>query len=213
VAEILAPRFKFFRPQPEIIGERREGISEAVGIGVGYASFCKGILKDSPDRRGVAPVLARQPNGDKALIGTDGDIRCRKERIVIAHPFSFRRKFTHSTRILTGSSPTGKKQVVNVLLRVKVCRNRPYASNTLELLSSVNDRLFVTGSLIIEYDPKLADYGTIAERLSRRGCAIMPGAADSIVSIDGGNVADAVGRALLGALVDRIAITLVWSVL
>jgi hypothetical protein len=69
------------------------------------------------------------------------------------------------------------------------------------------------GSLTVEYDPKFVDFGTIAEKLSRRGYAVIPGATDSIVSIDSRNVADAVGRALMDALTDRIAVTLVCALI
>jgi hypothetical protein len=65
------------------------------------------------------------------------------------------------------------------------------------------------GSLTVEYDPKFVDFGTIAEKLSRRGYAVISGATDSIVSIGSRNVADAVGR----ALTDRIAVTLVCALI
>jgi hypothetical protein len=69
------------------------------------------------------------------------------------------------------------------------------------------------GSLVVEYDPKLVDNGIFAEKLSRRGYSLMSSAAESIVPIGSRNVADAVGRALLDALLDRIAITLVCAVI
>src|SRR5262249_61730059 len=62
-------------------------------------------------------MFAREANGGKLMIRSFCDLRRRKQGSSLPQSFSFRRKLTQSATILRMSSPTGKKQVIKVLLR------------------------------------------------------------------------------------------------
>src|SRR5262245_2132227 len=117
MAKILAPDFEFFGSEAELISELCQCLSKAVRVKVGQACVRECVLKNLPDRRSIAPMFAREANGGKLMIRSFCDLRRRKQGSSLPQSFSFRRKLTQSATILRMSSPTGKKQVIKVLLR------------------------------------------------------------------------------------------------
>jgi hypothetical protein len=113
--QVLAPRLELFRSLADLLAELDKGVSETMRVEIREAGTDRGLAKDLPNGRGIAPVLSGQPCRSKLSIRAQRNARHRKERIIIAPSFSSRRKDTHSSTIPCTSSPTGKKKVLKVL--------------------------------------------------------------------------------------------------
>jgi hypothetical protein len=87
----------------------RKRIPEAVRIGVWQTSICECVFEDLSDRRGVAPMLARQPNDLELSIGAVAHPRRRKQRIVIAPKFFLSQKIHPIDNDTTNVVADGKK--------------------------------------------------------------------------------------------------------